>query len=124
QMKKYKWLIISLNLVFLLVYFNYSISGKEALLENGQLVLLELAPADPRSLMQGDYMALRYKISAGINSDRLPRRGYCVVVLDSNQRAERIRFQEGKKPLKENEYLIKYTDRKSTRLKSSHVKIS
>ncbi|MFX7329222.1 GDYXXLXY domain-containing protein, partial [Acinetobacter baumannii] len=33
---------------------------KEMLLKEGQLVLLPLAPVDPRSLMQGDYMALRY----------------------------------------------------------------
>src|SRR5690606_27040789 len=30
----------------------------------GQLVLLELAPVDPRSLMQGDYMALRLAVDA------------------------------------------------------------
>src|SRR5215210_2352517 len=42
---------------------NYSIVRKERLLENGSVVYLELAPVDPRSLMQGDYMALRFKLA-------------------------------------------------------------
>jgi uncharacterized membrane-anchored protein len=41
----------------------FSIAGKERLLETGKVVHLELAPVDPRSLMQGDYMALRFKIA-------------------------------------------------------------
>jgi uncharacterized membrane-anchored protein len=41
----------------------YSIAGKERQIESGKLVYLELAPVDPRSLMQGDYMALRFKIA-------------------------------------------------------------
>jgi len=40
----------------------FSIVGKERQLENGKVVYLELAPVDPRSLMQGDYMTLRFKV--------------------------------------------------------------
>ena len=58
-MKNIKWWIILINLILLLVYFNGSILSKEDLLKNGKLILLELAPVDPRSLMQGDYMSLR-----------------------------------------------------------------
>jgi len=120
-MKKYKWLILLLNLVLLLVYFNYSVVKKEKLLKDGQLVLLELAPVDPRSLMQGDYMALRYKISENIrneidsedyiyiNYEKTPKRGYCVVRIDTNGIAERVRFQKDKTPLHDGEYLINYT---------------
>ncbi|WP_338023537.1 GDYXXLXY domain-containing protein [Archangium primigenium] len=36
---------------------------KEQLLQHGTPLLLELAPVDPRSLMQGDYMVLNYAIS-------------------------------------------------------------
>ena len=108
-MKKYKWLIIVLNLVLLLVYFNYSVIKKEELLKDGQLVLLKLAPVDPRSLMQGDYMALRYDISENIDYDyKLPKRGYCVVRIDSCGVAEKLRFQKGIKPLSKGELLIKY----------------
>jgi uncharacterized membrane-anchored protein len=108
-MKKYKWIIILLNLILLLVYFNHSIVKKEELLKDGQLVLLKLAPVDPRSLMQGDYMTLRYKISEDIHSENIPKRGYCVVQLDSSGVANKIRFQKELTPLNEGEYLIEYT---------------
>jgi len=49
--------------VVLLVAVNYSIYERERLLVDGRVVLLELAPVDPRSLMQGDYMALRFKVA-------------------------------------------------------------
>jgi uncharacterized membrane-anchored protein len=108
-MKKYKWITILLNLLLLLLYFNYSVSKKEQLLKDGQLVLLELAPIDPRSLMQSDYMELRYKISENRDTGSMPTRGYCVVRLDSSGVAHKIRFQENQSPLNEAEYLIEYT---------------
>ncbi|WP_153395744.1 GDYXXLXY domain-containing protein [Chryseobacterium vaccae] len=108
-MKKYKWLIILFNLILLLGYFNYSVIKKEDLLKNGQLILLELAPVDPRSLMQGDYMSLRYAIVNTIGTEGILKRGYCVVTLDKNGVAHRGRFQENKTPLKAGEYLINYT---------------
>ena len=37
--------------------------SKESLLRAGQTVKLELMPIDPRSLLQGDYMRLSYRIS-------------------------------------------------------------
>src|SRR5205807_976804 len=43
---------------------------KERLLAEGAPILLELRPRDPRSLMQGDYMELRYALA-----DVIPRQG-------------------------------------------------
>ena len=43
---------------------NYSIFSREQLITDGKTVLLELAPVDPRPLMQGDYMALRFAVTA------------------------------------------------------------
>lgn len=40
----------------------WSVRGFETLLASGEVVLLQLAPADPRSLMQGDYMRLAYAL--------------------------------------------------------------
>lgn len=108
-MRKFKWIIILLNLIFLMVYFNYSIIKKEKMIVGGQLILLELAPVDPRSLMQGDYMTLSYKISQDIHTDSISKRGYCVVRIDSSGIAQRVRFQNGKTPLNQNEHLINYT---------------
>ena len=39
------------------------IGKSEWLLANGKLIKLELAPLDPRSIMQGDYVRLRYAVS-------------------------------------------------------------
>lgn len=107
-MKKYKWIIILLNLLLLLLYFNYSVAQKEELLKNGQLVLLELRPVDPRSLMQGDYMTLRYSLSDDSTNRTIPKRGYCVVKLDSKGIAEKLRFQKNRTPLNNGELLIEY----------------
>ena len=56
-----KWLL--LVVVVQIVIVAVLIASKETLLRTGQTVKLELAPLDPRSLMQGDYVRLNYKIS-------------------------------------------------------------
>ena len=108
-MKKYSRILIIINLVFLLVYFNWSVYQKEQTLKDGQLVLFELAPVDPRSLMQGDYMRLNYKESdSELINDRTDTRGYAVLSTDSNQIANIIRLQESLQPINKNELIIKY----------------
>ena len=49
--------------LLVLVVVNVQIARKELLARSGRAVLLELAPVDPRSLMQGDYMALQFRAS-------------------------------------------------------------
>ncbi|QIW15473.1 hypothetical protein A4G20_03600 [Pasteurellaceae bacterium RH1A] len=41
---------------------NYKVHQFEDILSSGQPVILKIAPVDPRSLMQGDYMILNYQI--------------------------------------------------------------
>ena len=41
----------------------------EQTLTTGQMVILQLAPVDPRSIMQGDYMALAYAIDRELPDD-------------------------------------------------------
>lgn len=41
----------------------------EQILASGQTLILELAPVDPRSIMQGDYMALAYAIDRELPDD-------------------------------------------------------
>ncbi|EGV42215.1 hypothetical protein BZARG_393 [Bizionia argentinensis JUB59] len=108
-MKKFKWTIILANLIVLLLLFNNSVAQKESLISDGKLILLDLAPVDPRSLMQGDYMTLRYEISENANYDSIAKRGFCVVKLKENGVAKKVRFQAGKTPLNEDEYLIVYS---------------
>ena len=110
-MKKYKWIIILVNLIILLGLFNNSIIKKETLLSDGKLILLELAPVDPRSLMQGDYMRLRYAISENIKYDSISKRGFCVVKLGESGIAKKVRIQDDRTPINEKEYLIEYTSK-------------
>ncbi|MGY8527184.1 GDYXXLXY domain-containing protein [Paracidovorax citrulli] len=55
------WVAAALLLTFGVA--GYGIVSKERLLAAGEPMLLRLAPVDPRSLMQGDYMALRFAIA-------------------------------------------------------------
>lgn len=104
--------IVFVSAVLFLAGVNASIYGKEQLLKNGRVVLLELAPVDPRSLMQGDYMALRFKAAndafgARIGSRDMPVDGKLVLGLDERNVAAFKRF-DGGAPLAANEAVIRY----------------
>lgn len=73
-----------INLVIVLAFVNWSISKKESILNNGQLVLFELAPVDPRSIMQGDYMELRYRMSDTVKVESLPKKGFIALKVNEN----------------------------------------
>jgi uncharacterized membrane-anchored protein len=46
-----------------LLFIGYQTVSNESLLSNGSVVKLQIAPLDPRSLLQGDYVRLNYTIS-------------------------------------------------------------
>jgi uncharacterized membrane-anchored protein len=60
-------LIAAVVLIFGAV--NASIILKERIRTDGQRIYLALAPVDPRSLMQGDYMALRFEITNNLSTE-------------------------------------------------------
>jgi uncharacterized membrane-anchored protein len=92
-----------------LIFVNFQIVQKEELISNGDKVLLELAPVDPRSLMQGDYMALRYRLANEVgNIKDLPQDGFLVVTLDQNQVAKFKRIHDEKINLAGDEKLLRY----------------
>lgn len=62
--------LVLLGLVLVVGSIDFSIYGKEQVIRGGETVLLELAPVDPRSLMQGDYMALRFRLADDIDDWR------------------------------------------------------
>jgi len=66
----YARLAIGAAAVLVLATVNLSIVAKENIKTQGQRIYLRLAPVDPRSLMQGDYMALRFEIANGIPGDK------------------------------------------------------
>jgi len=57
---------VGVTMVLCFIGVNHAIWQKEQLLTNGPSVLLELAPVDPRSIMQGDYMRLRFALGGDI----------------------------------------------------------
>jgi len=108
-------IVIGMLLVILAV-MNFSIVGKEQHLKQGDTVYLKLAPVDPRSLMQGDYMALRfdaadqlYNALQSSTSDTLKSThdGQIVVKLDDNKVGTFQRTYQGKS-LQENELRLNY----------------
>lgn len=86
---------------------------KERLLARGDRVFLRLAPVDPRSLMQGDYMALRYSLAEDLSRIRAKggiesRRGLAVVALDEKGIAVSVRLYGGPASLAPGEKLLRY----------------
>lgn len=112
-----KWLALGV-IVLALVAVNISIWQKERLLKQGAVVILDLAPVDPRSLMQGDYMALNYAITQPLQlafyqrhqESRFipaPTSGTLIVDIDAQRRVTQAQFDQGA-PLKVNQLRMKY----------------
>ena len=60
--------IIAGSVLLVLGAVNWSIVAKERIKAGGERIYLQLAPVDPRSLMQGDYMALRFTLANSMNA--------------------------------------------------------
>lgn len=58
--------LIALGALLVLGALNVAIAGKERIKRSGEVVYLSLAPVDPRSLIQGDYLALRFALARDI----------------------------------------------------------
>ena len=65
SVRRFRWVVLLATLAVLVVV-NSAIWQKERHIAEGEVVYLELAPVDPRSLMQGDYMALNFELSNDI----------------------------------------------------------
>lgn len=59
-----KHLSVAIIMAIQFIIIGGQIWKSEILLKNGDLIKLELAPVDPRSLLQGDYLILSYQISS------------------------------------------------------------
>jgi uncharacterized membrane-anchored protein len=100
--------LILVGLLASLALVAWEVSKKERLLAAGDVVHLELAPVDPRSLIQGDYMQLDYAIARRTAHDRSwPRDGALVVKADESGVAQFIRLDRGE-PLETGERRLTY----------------
>lgn len=97
--------------LLMLALANVAIYGKEKLLTEGRVVLLELAPVDPRSLVQGDYMALAFQVAQEAfrreASEERAADGRIVLKLDEHGVGRFVRFDDGR-PLTAGEVRMRY----------------
>lgn len=113
------WLARGMVVVGLLVVLglvNFDIYSKQRIVETGREILLRLRPADPRSLIQGDYMVLRYDTSLFPKRDvmdALPYSGRVVLSLDADNVATFSRLDDGT-PLADNEVRLRFRHRSRT----------
>jgi len=94
--------LIWIAAAFVFGNFYTMVAKQEALRQQGQTVYLALAPLDPRSMMQGDYMALSYAITNKLNHDRLdsahapqPDSGVVIIQLDDQSVGTFVRYDTG-----------------------------
>lgn len=109
-MKVLRILLIFTGLAIVLVATNQDIRMHQEVVESGTRVLLELQPVDPRSLLQGDYMFLRYADNVFPSMEAresMPRRGTLVLFLDGNSVGKYWRMDDGT-PLATNEVRLQF----------------
>lgn len=100
------WLFAGLALVLGTVGF--SVQQNERILADGASVRLQLAPIDPRSLMQGDYVALNYEVQNQLRSRRPHEDGYAVVRPDEKGVARLVRVQAAAEPRAAGEFALHF----------------
>src|SRR6476661_10084153 len=98
--------------VVVLALVDWTIVKREHHLETGRVVYLELAPVDPRSLMQGDYMALRFQIARDAqaalpNAAARKSDGRIVATIRADGVAKYARIDDGR-PLAADEVALRY----------------
>ncbi|MGR8948805.1 MAG: GDYXXLXY domain-containing protein [Gammaproteobacteria bacterium] len=119
-MNKLARLVVVVSLAGSLALINWSIYSNERQLSGGTAVYLKLAPVDPRSLMQGDYMALRFEMANEIRDAlgdvrgaiRAPRSqmttdGHVIVETDENHIGRFVAIYSGQ-PLLQDQLLLQF----------------
>jgi uncharacterized membrane-anchored protein len=108
--------VIGVTTVVILALVNVEIAGKERIVRDGATVLLQLAPVDPRSLLQGDYMALRYAMADDVAQAAKTggiRDGAIVIALDENRVAHFVSIYDGS-ALAKGQQLLQFRKRGET----------
>jgi uncharacterized membrane-anchored protein len=99
---------------------NTTIAGHERTLREGRRIVLQTAPVDPRSLMQGDYMALRFAIAQPITDAAIRAaitQGQALLNVDDKGVAQFVRL------LERNESIAADQQRLDFRMRSGGVRI-
>jgi uncharacterized membrane-anchored protein len=81
-----RYILIAFGVIGIAGLFLSQINALENIRQDGEKILLNLRPADPRALMMGDYMALRYVEENSKNFPKdLPPSGQITLTLDENK---------------------------------------
>lgn len=109
-------LLLFITTLFLLVIINSVIYYNEKVLKIGTPVLLELAPYDPRALLQGDYMRLNYQLAVQLQQDypltTLQKYQKIIITLNKQGIAQFISFYHPDKVLSAGQHILEYTIKK------------
>ena len=98
-MNRWRLALILFGTALVLGLSSLTIAGKQRIVDEGRQVLLPLAPADPRSLMQGDFMRLRYDRDIypdGEAADALPWQGTLILAVDGADVGRYARPDDGR----------------------------
>jgi len=101
--------ILIICTIVIFIIFNYAVYEKQQILSDGDIVLLKISPMDPRSIMQGDYIAFKYAIEEEMENEvKNPQmRGYAVIKPGPDRVAHFVRIYQGE-ALADDEKIIKY----------------
>lgn len=119
--EKLRLIVLGAMTAVILTVINIEIVSKESIVRDGTTVLLRIAPRDPRSLMQGDYMALRYTMVGDVTREAGQREsldGVAVIELGELDEASFVALYDGQQ-LEQGQHLLRYRKRgESVRLAS------
>ena len=122
-MRGYQHALLITGVVAVLGYTVWFALDKERILAEGELVLFALAPVDPRSLLQGDYMRLSYEIGDRFDREELPPRGYLVFTRDDRGIATFRRLQVKPEPLDADERIIQFRRRRAGSIRNGEIRL-
>lgn len=106
-----QWLLLLAGAILVLGSFNHAVWQKEALLREGAVLRLALAPVDPRALMTGDYMALDYAVAVPLAGALDGRDGFAILSRDERGVGRLVRAQAAPEPREAGELALRARSR-------------
>lgn len=106
-------IVLAVTVAIVLLVINVEIASKEQIVRNGKTVLLRIVPQDPRSLLQGDYMALRYSMAGAVASEAAQfemNDGIAVIELGELNEARFVSLYKDQQ-LRDRQHLLRYRKR-------------
>lgn len=114
MMTRWRSIILWTVALLVLIWVNVLIVQQERLIAQGTSIFLQLAPVDPRSLIQGDYMRLRYAIADEVRETEHSNRGTVVIQLDEQRIGTFVRLHDAQQPRSAGEQLLTYHQQNGT----------